>query len=167
MGDDFRYQAALNSYINTDRLIKGFDLFPQTFQGKPIKLFYSTPSCYTKAVNDYVTANDYNLEIKTDDFFPLSDGPVNYWGGFLTSRPASKRFIREGNNLLQVAKQLAAVGQESYDNPGLNSLKEAMGVMQHHDAITGTELMDVAHDYHRLLYKSLSSANDAVDLILS
>jgi lysosomal alpha-mannosidase len=73
----------------------------------------------------------------------------------------------QSTNLFKVAKQLAAVGQESYDNPGLNSLKEAMGVMQHHDAITGTELMDVAHDYHRLLYKSLSSANDAVDLILS
>jgi lysosomal alpha-mannosidase len=61
----------------------------------------------------------------------------------------------------------SAAPNEPSLNPGLNSLKEAMGVMQHHDAITGTELMDVAHDYHRLLYKSLSSANDAVDLILS
>jgi hypothetical protein len=70
-------------------------------------------------------------------------------------------------NLFQVAKQLAVVGQESYDNPGINSLKEAMGVLQHHDAITGTELIEVTHDYHRILYAGLSNANDAVDPILS
>ncbi|RZC32449.1 lysosomal alpha-mannosidase [Asbolus verrucosus] len=167
MGDDFRYQAALNSYINTDRLIKGFDLFNETFEGKPIKVFYSTPSCYAKAVNDYVLANDYRLEIKTDDFFPYSDGVGSMVVGYFTSRPASKRFIREGNNLLQVAKQLAAVTKIPYDDNNINSLKEAMGVMQHHDAITGTELIEVTHDYHRLFYDAINNANEAIDSILS
>jgi hypothetical protein len=59
------------------------------------------------------------------------------------------------------------VGQESYSNPDINSLKEAVGVLQHHDAITGTELVWIADDYHRLLYIGLSRATDAVDPILS
>lgn len=77
-------------------------MFPQTFQGKTIKVFYSTPSCYAKAVNDYAITNDYNLEIKTDDFFPYADGVGNLVVGYFTSRPASKRFVRDGNILLQV-----------------------------------------------------------------
>jgi lysosomal alpha-mannosidase len=59
------------------------------------------------------------------------------------------------------------VGQESYDNPDINSLKEAVGVLQYHDAITGTELVWIADDYHRLLSIGLSRATDALDPILS
>ncbi|XP_968354.2 lysosomal alpha-mannosidase [Tribolium castaneum] len=167
MGDDFRYQAALNAYINTDRLIKGFELFPQTFEGKPIKLLYSTPTCYTKAVNDFVNSNDYKLQIKSDDFFPYADGVASLVVGYITSRPASKRFVREANTMLQVAKQLAAVANLPYENENINSLKEAMGVLQHHDAITGTELIDVTHDYHRILHKGISDAVNAINPILS
>jgi lysosomal alpha-mannosidase len=79
-------------------------------------VFYSTPSCYTKAVNDYVNSNNYNLELKTDDFFPYADGTNTYWTGYFTSRATSKHFERQGNNILQVSKQLAANAQGSYDN---------------------------------------------------
>ena len=41
------------------------------------------------------------------------------------------------------------------DKDELDSLREAMGVMQHHDAITGTEQQHVADDYARLLSHSL------------
>lgn len=142
-------------------------MFPQTFEGKPIKLLYSTPTCYTKAVNDYANSNDFELQIKTDDFFPYADGVANLVVGYFTSRPASKRFVREGNTILQVAKQLAAASNLPYDNENINSLKEAMGVLQHHDAITGTELIEVTHDYHRLLHKGITNAVEAVNPILS
>ena len=35
----------------------------------------------------------------------------------------------------------------------LNTMREAMGVLQHHDAVTGTEKQQVAFDYARMLYK--------------
>jgi lysosomal alpha-mannosidase len=35
----------------------------------------------------------------------------------------------------------------------LNKMREAMGVMQHHDAVTGTERQKVASDYARMLYE--------------
>lgn len=38
----------------------------------------------------------------------------------------------------------------------LNALREAMGIMQHHDAITGTEKELVAYDYARILSKGMT-----------
>jgi lysosomal alpha-mannosidase len=32
-------------------------------------------------------------------------------------------------------------------------MREAMGIMQHHDAVTGTERQEVASDYARILYE--------------
>lgn len=45
---------------------------------------------------------------------------------------------------------------------GLIALREAMGVMQHHDAITGTEKQHVTHDYVRLLTQAVNQCNDIV-----
>nr|XP_008200004.1 PREDICTED: lysosomal alpha-mannosidase [Tribolium castaneum] len=167
MGDDFRYEAAMTTYMNLDLLIKGFETFEQKVDDKRIKVLYSTPSCYTKAVHDYVNSNNQALELKTDDFFPYADGPNTYWTGYFTSRPASKHFERQGNNLLQVVKQVAANLQQPYDREEMTELKEAVGVMQHHDAITGTEKQHVAKNYHFLLSRAMKSANDFVGAQLS
>ncbi|XP_008200174.3 lysosomal alpha-mannosidase [Tribolium castaneum] len=166
MGDDVRYPAAWTNFLNIDRLIKGFELFPRNYTNKPIKLLYSSPACYTKAVNDYVTANNYKLDVKTDDFLPYATDGYGYWSGFYVSRPATKRFERIGNNFLQIAKQIAAVSNQPYENK-ITPLKEAMGVIQHHDAITGTEKQDVLKDYHRMLYSAIEEANELVDPLLS
>lgn len=61
-------------------------------------LFYSTPSCYIKAVQD---AN-VTLPTKEDDFFPYASDNHSYWTGYFTSRPTLKYFERRGNNILQV-----------------------------------------------------------------
>lgn len=38
------------------------------------------------------------------------------------------------------------------------SLEQQIGVLQHHDAITGTENEDVSRDYHRGLTKAVEAA---------
>lgn len=48
---------------------------------------------------------------------------------------------------------MANLGPEDWVD--LNALREAMGVMQHHDAVTGTEKEHVAHDYERILAKGI------------
>lgn len=48
----------------------------------------------------------------------------------------------------------------------LNSFKAAMGVMQHHDAITGTEKQHVAQDYARILMKSITANDKNLALII-
>jgi lysosomal alpha-mannosidase len=117
-----------------------------------INIFYSTPSCYLKSLHDA----DTTWPEKSNDFFPYASDIHSFWTGYFTSRPTLKRFERMGNHFLQVCKQLSAVAKDHSKSfeAHLNSLREAMGIMQHHDAVTGTEKQHVADDYARLLHKA-------------
>jgi lysosomal alpha-mannosidase len=65
--------------------------------------------------------------------------------------------------VVQVGKQLVAMTQLGQVGASpLDSLREAMGIMQHHDAITGTEKQHVADDYARTLAKGLEDARGVV-----
>lgn len=90
---------------------------------------------------------------KDDDFFPYASDPHAYWTGYFTSRPTLKRYERVGNQFLQVCKQLTALAPNLYPEliPHLGFMRETMGIMQHHDAVTGTEKQKVAYDYARRL----------------
>ena len=70
-----------------------------------------------------------------------------------------KRFERVGNHFLQVCKQLSAGAkvQEDHFESHLSMLRRAMGIMQHHDAVTGTEKQHVASDYSRILTQAISA----------
>ncbi|ENN79712.1 hypothetical protein YQE_03769, partial [Dendroctonus ponderosae] len=153
MGEDFNYQDAESWFVNLDKLIYYGN--QRQANGSKYNLIYSTPSCYVKAIYDE-TEGKNAWRLKQDDFFPYASDPHAFWTGYFTSRPAIKRFERYGNNFLQVCKQLYALadlGPE--DRIDLNALREAMGVMQHHDAITGTEKQHVAFDYARHLQKGI------------
>ena len=82
---------------------------------------------------------DRTWPTKTDDFFPYGSDDHAYWTGYFTSRPSSKYMIRQGSNLLQSCKQAEAVLslKGATNNGDVNVMKEAMGIMQHHDAATG------------------------------
>lgn len=56
-----------------------------------------------------------------------------------------------------LAKQKTLKFEENLDN-----LREAMGVMQHHDAITGTEKQHVANDYARLLQIGIDKCSENI-----
>lgn len=83
-------------------IFRGFKKFNPKVDGKEVNIIYSTPSCYTKAVYDYVQTKNFTLDVKTDDFFPYADEPNRVWSGYFTSRAGSKRLERLSNNLLQV-----------------------------------------------------------------
>lgn len=63
---------------------------------------------------------------------------------------------------LKTSKQLVTLTNLKNHDEGLEHFREAMGVMQHHDAVTGTEKQFVADDYARLLYKSISHAEEII-----
>ncbi|CAH1973774.1 unnamed protein product [Acanthoscelides obtectus] len=166
MGDDFNYQVAEKWFKNLDKLIYYANLRQKT--GSKYNLIYSTPSCYVKAIHEESTKTNKKWLVKTDDFFPYASDPHAYWTGYFTSRPTLKRFEREGNNYLQVCKQLYALadlGPE--DRVDLNVMREAMGVMQHHDAVSGTEKEHVAHDYARLLSRGFDECHIITNAALS
>ncbi|XP_017042898.2 lysosomal alpha-mannosidase isoform X1 [Drosophila ficusphila] len=143
MGGDFTYQAAQVYYKNLDKLIRYAN--ERQANGSNINLIYSTPSCYLKSLHDA----GITWPTKSDDFFPYASDPHAYWTGYFTSRPTLKRFERDGNHFLQVCKQLSALAPQKPEefDPHLTFMRETLGIMQHHDAITGTEKEKVALDY--------------------
>ncbi|PSN38670.1 Lysosomal alpha-mannosidase [Blattella germanica] len=159
MGGDFNYQDAEGYFKNIDKLVR------YTNEVSPdVHVLYSTPSCYLKALN--VEGKMY--ETKQDDFFPYASERGRYWTGFYTSRPALKYYERLSNNFLQVGKQLEAMTQlQQVGESSLDHLREAMGVLQHHDAISGTEKQAVAEDYAKTLSIAIDEAHQGVVSALS
>ncbi|TGZ60622.1 hypothetical protein CRM22_008433 [Opisthorchis felineus] len=154
MGCDFTYENANTNFKNTDKLIKYVNARQE--QGSRINLLYSTPHCYTLAVNEAFNKSR-KIERRRGDFFPYASGPFSYWTGFYTSRPALKGFIRQASTLLTMCEQInvfanrvAKSSNHGYRDPKesmVDKLRQALGVMQHHDAVTGTEKQHVADDY--------------------
>ncbi|XP_015121133.1 lysosomal alpha-mannosidase [Diachasma alloeum] len=158
MGDDFHYQQAENYFSNMDKLIR----YTNELYGKDVNVFYSTPSCYAKSLNE---ANK-TWTTKSDDFFPYSHNERSFWTGYYTSRPTLKYFERLGNNFLQVAKQLTVLSKQA-DSEDLQFFREVMGVMQHHDAITGTEKQHVADDYAKFLHEGITRGGNITSSSIS
>ncbi|XP_050392996.2 lysosomal alpha-mannosidase [Patella vulgata] len=160
MGSDFQYDNANVWYKNMDKLIKYANALQAN--GSTINLLYSTPSCYL----DQLNKAGLKWTTKEDDFFPYSNDAHSVWTGFLTSRPTLKFYVRRTNNFLQVTKQMDALAMlEDTDNStyNINILKEAMGVAQHHDAVSGTEKQPVAYDYATRLANGVNECQKVIN----
>ena len=73
-GDDFQYQNAAQNYVNIDKLIKYCNA-----NFGDMQVSYSTPSCYTYAINEE-SKNDpeYHWPTKEDDFFPYAESKKSF-----------------------------------------------------------------------------------------
>ena len=162
LGMDFEYQAAHIDFKNIDKIVNYIksreDLFPN------VHIEYSTPSIYLKAVHD--SSSGVAFENKTDDFFPYADGSNAFWTGYFTSRVAVKGNVRRVGRYLQSVKRFVAFNAWSNSSKYLSSnmkkvtdalrqLEQTMAVLQHHDAIAGTEKQRVADDYIYLLDRDM------------
>ena len=131
MGSDFHYQNGHGWFKNLDKLIKYVNA---QVNESNVNVFYSTPSCYLYALNQM----NRSWTTKEDDFFPYATNEHSIWTGYFTSRPALKRYERYSNNILQIARQLNALANLDRRND-LFRFSESMAIIQHHDAITGTD----------------------------
>eukprot|EP01062_Namystynia_karyoxenos_P008269 TRINITY_DN12907_c0_g1_i1.p1 TRINITY_DN12907_c0_g1~~TRINITY_DN12907_c0_g1_i1.p1 ORF type:complete len:1050 (+),score=264.30 TRINITY_DN12907_c0_g1_i1:83-3151(+) len=142
MGSDYNYRSAHNWFRNLDRLVHHVNL-----DGR-VNVMYSTPSRYVASKHK---ANATWPSKEADDFFPYRDVPRGFWSGFFTSRPALKRYTRQEEAFLQAAQQMLALGGTAAGQPAVEKLWDAVSLVQHHDAITGTEKQHVAYDYAKRL----------------
>eukprot|EP00063_Salmo_salar_P065684 XP_014040519.1 PREDICTED: lysosomal alpha-mannosidase [Salmo salar] len=150
MGSDFQYENANLWYKNLDKLIRYVN--QKQSNGSEVNVLYSTPSCYLQELH---RAN-LTWPLKRDDFFPYADSAHDFWTGYFTSRPALKRYERISNSYLQTCNQLEVFGgpisrKGPFGAGDSETLKKAMAVAQHHDAVSGTEKQHVANDYARRL----------------
>lgn len=75
---------------------------------------------------------------------PYADEPHAYWTGFFTSRINAKGFVWDLSKYSKIANNLASI--DNIMNPSESEfIKEmfenrwqALGILQHHDAVTGT-----------------------------
>ena len=153
MGMDFNYQAAHAWFMNLDKLI---NIIPQV--NNSINIFYSTPACYLKSLHDV----DMFWPTKQDDFFPYASDPYAYWSGYFSSRPTSKYMIRQTERMFKVLSQLMIFSKENTES--LEFLEDTVGVVQHHDAVTGTERQHVADNYANRMYKGVRNAASRANL---
>ncbi|XP_026429937.1 alpha-mannosidase-like [Papaver somniferum] len=157
MGDDFVYQYAETWFKQMDKLIHYVN------KDGRINALYSTASIYTDAKN----AENETWPLKTDDFFPYAERAHSYWTGYFTSRPSFKRYVRDLSGYYLAARQLEFLAGRKSDGPNSFSLGDALGIAQHHDAITGTAKQHVNDDYTKRLFIGASEAQVVTNVALS
>ncbi|KAJ4714169.1 Alpha-mannosidase [Melia azedarach] len=157
MGDDFQYQYAESWFKQMDKLIHHVN------KDGRVNALYSTPSLYTDAKN----AANGSWPLKTLDYFPYADRPNAYWTGFFTSRPALKKYVRMLSGYYLAARQLEFLAGKQSSGPTTFALGDALGIAQHHDAVTGTAKQHTTDDYAKRLAIGASEAEVVVSTALS
>lgn len=148
LGDDFKFMNGEHLYKRMEYLM-GF-INNNQIENETFNIFYSTPSKYFEAVQEEINNEKIKLQIETDiDFFPYADQPYAYWTGYFTSRPYLKGTAKYLANLFLTSSNLFF---ELQMNPKLKTgnlieLQKIIGLLQHHDAITGTSKDKVSNDY--------------------
>ena len=137
-----------------------------------LRLLYSTPSIYVEAVNEVAKQQAITFPLKTDDFFPYADFPHAYMTGYFSSRSALKGYVRTCTSFLHTVEALQAVARFGGDGASLynwreglqslTQLRQALGVAQHHDAVSGTSKQHVAYDYAMRLSQGVTASEAAV-----
>lgn len=142
LGNDFNYQNSAQWFANVDRLIKLVNA-----DGR-FNAFYSTPNDYAAAKLAEAASGTVQYPTNHADFFPYADHPHAFWTGYFTSRPALKRLIRKASSYITASRQIRAFAGPTAGVQAWNSsLANALGLAQHHDAVTGTSKQHVAFDY--------------------
>ncbi|ONM00753.1 putative alpha-mannosidase [Zea mays] len=158
MGDDFNYQYAESWFRNMDKLIQHVN------KDGRVHALYSTPSIYTDAKH----ASNESWPVKYDDYFPYADSTNAYWTGYFTSRPTFKRYVRVHSGYYLAARQIEfLVGGRSSLGLFTSSLEDAMGIAQHHDAVSGTAKQHTTDDYAKRLALGAAKVEKGVNTALA
>ncbi|KAL4512875.1 hypothetical protein ABPG72_017560 [Tetrahymena utriculariae] len=170
MGEDFNYANALMWYKNMDKLINYINARQDFFN---VEILYSTPSIYLAEVNK----QNITWPTKFDDFFPYADQIYGYWTGYFTSRVAIKGNVRDSGRYLQHLRNIFSVAKMTSSSKflednyqlflsNLDGFEQNMGILQHHDAVAGTEKQHVAYDYVYRLQNSTDRINEVLHPVL-
>ena len=174
LGDDFRYDRN----IEWDQQYKNYMMLFNHMNGQPswnVQARFGT-------LQDYF--NELDVEMKLDpslklptlegDFFPYTDEHDDFWTGYFTSRPYDKNLGREVESHIRMADIFNAVATAGgvsqgrrymYSDSNLRLLEnahQALGLFQHHDAITGTARSYVVIDYENRLNTALMDTQSVI-----
>eukprot|EP00817_Percolomonadidae_sp_ATCC50343_P002382 CAMPEP_0117418310 /NCGR_PEP_ID=MMETSP0758-20121206/115_1 /TAXON_ID=63605 /ORGANISM="Percolomonas cosmopolitus, Strain AE-1 (ATCC 50343)" /LENGTH=792 /DNA_ID=CAMNT_0005198733 /DNA_START=262 /DNA_END=2640 /DNA_ORIENTATION=- len=142
LGCDFQYAEPDKIWSNFTKIIN----YLNEKNEHHLHLKYSVVSDYFKQLNIS------HLPKYKGDFFTYADYDKSYWSGYFTSRPTLKIAARQGEQWARVFNLLMSIfDKEGIDLTHLHYLNEKyhdqLGILQHHDAITGTARYYVVDDY--------------------
>ena len=69
-----------------------------------MKLVQSTPAAYVDALK----AEKITWPVQYNDMFPYSDGNNEFWSGYYTSRPGTKKQVKDGSANFHASSKLYA-----------------------------------------------------------
>lgn len=136
-----------------------------------IEFIYSTPQMYIDAVNK----DPIDWPCRYDDMFPYADSDVSYWTGYFTSRANDKKYIRDASHTLHSSNKLFALAgiKQTTSDADVQQMVDAkewmmdvVGIVQHHDAVTGTAKQHVANDYMNRIFEGIQNTNEAYAKII-
>lgn len=167
VGCDFSFQNAFLEYNNLEKLID----YANAHNKYNIEFRMSTPSEYLAALKK----EHLKFPVATGDGIPYADREHDYWTGYYTSRPGSKKQVRDGSALLHAEQQLFARAMLSEDDEtqadeilaAQRVMLEQVSTYLHHDGITGTEKQFVALDYTRRLGQAIEQSRYAYASLLA
>ena len=154
-GEDFAYNEADINYENIEMIM---DYVNNNMKGK-MKMIYSTPSQYFDSVLKSGVKFDKHINY---DFFPYADNAHCYWTGYFSSRANLKGLIKQlglyiniiNKLLFQIFmdKEIMKKNKKMIDNAikCIYLARENLGVLQHHDAVTGTSKEKTNKDYENM-----------------
>lgn len=157
-GDDFRYimdHEFQSNYDNMKKLMDHINSRPEL----NIRMRFGTVGDYFNELHKSITKSGKPDTSLSGDFFTYTDRDDEYWSGYYTSRPFDKRMIRYLLEVLKTAEMLTTFAVYRAKQQGyvykhvekvLKDLQEARrthGLVQHHDAITGTSAHPTVVDF--------------------
>ena len=174
LGDDAPLQVPWDSlYAPLDALL---DMLNADAAATQVTYRYSTPKVWAAALAAESAAGNLEMPARPAwDMLPLVGNEFPYWVGYYTSRPNVKQTIHDGSAFFRGASMLHALARDDRTWEGgmraLVTLWRALGLVQHHDLITGDCYDPVATDIEARVNAGVASAaliaSEAAALILN
>lgn len=176
-GDDFRFKSSSEWQTQFNNLKKVF-FYMNSHPEMKVQVQFSTVGRYLEAVRSNTSAEYPTLQ---GDFFPYSDRSDQYWSGYFSSRPLVKSLARIFQAHLRSAEILFsyAAGFQQGQNgqrsqmltlkstyKEIEALRRSLGLLQHHDTITGTSGISVVSDTLKSIKSSLEKCRNVVSLLV-
>ena len=173
-GDDFRYIMDYEfqaNYDNMKRIMDHVNKRPEL----NVHMKFGTVGEYFDMVHESIKEFGTSEKSVSGDFFTYTDRDDEYWSGYYTSRPFDKRMIRYMHEILRTAEIFLTYAQVKAQQNNykfknldrvlsdLQAARRTHGLVQHHDAITGTSAANTVKDFEN----RISSAIETLKRVLT
>lgn len=169
-GHDFMFTDAHKMFDSMDRVIQHINGNPSKYN---VNVRYGTPQEYF----DILHQKEIAFPVLQQDFLPYGPTVINWWNGYYTSRPLLKARCRHLDHIQRTAEFVYTMArstcyhektskewQELFEK--LEFIRKIQGIMQHHDAITGTMREHVLNDYYNMIIEASTTCGFIIESVL-